>query len=376
MKKYASLILGWVVVLLWAACSTEPPEPTDPTDPNKPEVDTEIVELDYPDHFPDPYLPSNNPLTQAKIDLGKKLFFDPILSVDESQSCGSCHFQENAFADPRPFSPGVGGAVGSRPELRRNAPPLFNLAWHPSLFWDGAIEDPRGRNDQLENQARVPIEAPHEMNSNFPLVMERLKAHQAYPDMFWKAFGDTVTERYILQALASFERTLISADSKWDRYMRQGQDTSIFTDSELRGMKLYFAETGERHAECFHCHGGFNFDDPAGEFRNNGFFDVYDDQGRFLLTGSPFDVGKFKVPSLRNIEYTAPYMHDGSFNTLDEVLDRYLEVGHPSFDRHENTDLLISNIVFTEEDKDDLIAFLKTLSDPNFINNPAFSSEQ
>ncbi|MEM9984099.1 MAG: cytochrome-c peroxidase, partial [Bacteroidota bacterium] len=121
-------------------------------------------------------------------------------------------------------------------------------------------------------------------------------------------------------------------------------------------------------------HGGFNFDDPAGEFRNNAFFDVYEDRGRILITGDtfPFDEGKFKVPSLRNIEYTAPYMHNGSFNSLEEVIDRYVEVGAPTYNRHPNADGLIGNIRITEADKEDLIAFLKALSDPAFINNPAF----
>lgn len=370
MNKNRILFLSLLAIIFsWAACKPNPPEPVDPT---KPEVDTEIVTLDYPDYFPEPYIPTANPLTQAKIDLGKQLFFDPILSSDSSLSCGSCHFQQNAFADPRPFSPGVGGATGTRPELRRNAPPLFNLAWNISLFWDGAIEDETNRNDQIENQSRVPIEAPHEMNGNFPEIMERLKAHPDYPDAFWRAFGDTVTERYIMQALASFERTMISTGSKWDEFMRKGQDSTVFTESEWRGYKLYFAETGDKHAECFHCHGGFNFDDPAGQFRHNGFFDVYDDAGRFLLTGNPFDEGKFKVPSLRNIEYTAPYMHDGSVATLEEVIDRYLEVGHAGYDRHPNADLLISNIKYSESDKADLLAFLKALSDPGFLANSDF----
>ena len=362
----------WALVIGAISASNCGQTPPDPGDPNRPEVDTKLIELEYPDHFPEPYIPTNNPLTQAKVDLGKKLFFDPILSSDKSLSCASCHFQANAFSDPRPFSVGVGGAVGEEPQLRRNAPALFNLAWHPALFWDGAIEDPNRRNDQLENQARVPIEATHELNSNWPLVLERLNQDPDYPDDFWRAFGDTITERYVLRALASFERTMVSTGSKYDQYIASGQDSTVFTASEWRGFKLFFAESGTRHAECFHCHGGFNFDDPAGQFRNNGVFDVYEDRGRILLTGNPFDEGKFKVPSLRNIEYSAPYMHDGSIATLEEVIDRYVEVGAPTYNRHPNADLLIENIRITESDKTDLLAFLKALSDPGFINNPAF----
>jgi len=366
--------MRWLILLVFPLVMLVGCMGNDPTEDLRGPVDTEEIALVYPDYFPAPDLPENNPLTATKVKLGKMLFFDPILSKDNSVSCASCHFQENAFSDPRPFSPGVGGVIGGEAFLRRNAPPLFNLAWHTSLFWDGAIEDETETYDLMENQVRVPIEADHEMDSDFETVISRLSAIQEYQDMFWQAFGDTITELRIMQAIASYERTLISAGSKYDQFVAAGFDSTVFTSSEWRGYKLYFAESGERHAECFHCHGGFNFDDPSGEFRGNGIFDDYEDFGRFNITGNQFDFGNFKVPSLRNIEYTAPYMHDGSVQSLEEVLDLYVSASEndrlPLY-----VDPLISNIVLTEQDKGDIVAFLKTLSDPSFLTNPDFGPE-
>ncbi len=353
--------------------------PTDPTiDPNSPfaglTVDQTVIDLNLPQGFPRPQIPNDNPLTTTKVALGKRLFFEKALSIDSTISCNSCHFQENAFADPRQFSLGVGGAQGAEPSQRRNAPPLFNLAWHKNLFWDGSVEDPDERHDHLERQIRVPIEAPQEMNSELALVVDRLNADTSYRNHFYRAFGDTsVSSWRVQQAIASFERAIISGGSKYDQFVASDFDSAVLTPSEYRGYQLYFAETGSRHAECFHCHGGYNFDDPEGNLRQNGVFDDYDDFGRYLVTGRSADYGKFKVPSLRNIEYTAPYMHDGSIQTLEEVLDRYVaapdKVGLP------NRDPLIDNIILTEDDKDDVIAFLKTLSDPEFLTNPAFQPE-
>jgi cytochrome c peroxidase len=342
-------------------------------------VDRDEVPLNLPAGFPPPDLPANNPLTETKIALGKRLFFDPSLSADGTVSCNSCHLQEKAFSDPRAFSLGVGGVSGDAPERRRNALALFNLAWHQTLFWDGNIEDPDGTHDLLERQSSVPIEAPHEMNSSFDLVIDRLYQDSSYVNHFYRAFGDSIRPLRIQQALASFERTMISGGSKYDRFAASGFDSTVLTPSEYRGYQLYFAETGTQHAECFHCHGGFNFDDPTGAFRNNGLLGYdYEDFGRALVTGTPgqpnnADYAKFKVPSLRNIEHTAPYLHDGSIQTLEEVLDRYIEVANEP--ATVTRDPFIDNIVLSEQDKEDVIAFLKTLSDPDFLTDPAFQPE-
>ncbi|GAB4407150.1 MAG: cytochrome-c peroxidase [Bacteroidia bacterium] len=325
----------------------------------------QVVQLQVPSHFPRPEIPKDNPLTQAKIDLGKRLFFDPTLSADRTISCASCHLPELAFSDPRPNSIGVGGIEGTLPEQRRNAPALFNLVYHRNFFWDG-------NKPTLETQALMPIENPVEMATSIDTVVQRLRRDPAYVQAFRHAFGDSIRPLNILQAIASFERTLISSGSKYDRFIASGMDSTVFNEAEWRGYQLFFLESAtNNHAECFHCHGGYNFDDPEGRFRNNGLYTFYQDFGRFNITGDPLDVGKFKVPSLRNIEYTAPYMHDGSMRTLEEVLRHYAKGGNI----HPNRDILISNITLTEQDQADIIAFLKTLSDPGFISNPAFRPE-
>ena len=176
---------------------------------------------------------------------------------------------------------------------------------------------------------------------------------------------------HVEKAIATFERTMVSYNSKFDQYLAS-QDTSIFTASERRGFELYFTEEiGAKHAECFHCHGGFNLDEPTGAFRNNGLDENYEDLGRANVTQNNKDIGKFRVPSLRNSEFTAPYMHDGRFATLEEVLDHYASGGHPNFNR----DPLLPNIQLNEQDKQDILNFLKTFSDPGFLTNPDFLPE-
>ena len=345
------LIIVSAILLLISSCKPEPPE-----------IDLNLKEitLEVPDHFRTPEIPEDNPLTPAKITLGKRLFFDPILSLDSTVSCGSCHLQEKSFADPVGFSEGINGQ-----KTGRNSMALINLVYAQALFWDGA-------NPTLETQVLVPIMNPIEMNMTPQEVIRRLQNHPEYPDLFQYVFNDTINMKGVTDAIASYERILISSNSKYDRFIESGMDSTVFTDSEWRGYNLYFAErSNARHAECFHCHGGFNFDDPADIFRNNGLYEFYADKGRGSVTLNPRDVGKFKVPTLRNIEFTAPYMHDGSLATLEEVLDHYASGGQP----HQNLDPLIQNIVLTEQDKKDVIAFLKTLSDPDFINNPAFRPE-
>ncbi|MEL6134898.1 MAG: cytochrome c peroxidase, partial [Bacteroidota bacterium] len=214
---------------------------------------------------------------------------------------------------------------------------------------------------------------PKEMASSFPMVMQRLNKDPDYPALFLQAFDDTITELRIMQAIASFERTLLSYSSKYDRFVEAGFDSTVLTQAEYRGFKLFFDEVpGKKHPECFHCHGGFNFDHPSGEFKNNGLelpggiLDV----GRFQVTANFIDFGRFKVPSLRNVSFTAPYMHDGRFETLDEVLDFYQTGGNASPGR----DPLMTTMGYTDDEKADLKAFLLTLNDSSFITNPAFSA--
>ncbi len=295
-----------------------------------------------PAGFPAPEIPPDNPLTVEGIALGERLFADPILSVDSTIACASCHLPAHGFSDPRPFSQGVGGVTN------RNSMPLFNVLWSPSFFWDG-------RAASLEDQALEPVQEPVEMGENWDRVVAKLERHPEYPALFARAFGDAPIDRQrVVQAIAQFERTLVSADSKYDRWLA-GQ--AEFTPAEERGFILFHTEEGD----CFHCHVAPLFTDN--EFHNNGLDLDPPDEGLAALIGKRLDRGKFKTPTLRNIEYTAPYMHDGRFQTLAEVVEHY----DSGFHRTVLTDPLLlvrPNLDLDPADKRAIVAFLKTLSDP------------
>ena len=329
MKFGALILLGLV------ACGKDASVP--PAPPPAPPY-----ELVVPTGFPAPEIPPDNPLTIEGIALGERLFADPILSVDSTTACASCHLPAHAFSDPRPLSQGVGGLTS------RNSMPLFNLLWSPSFFWDG-------RAASLEDQALEPVQTPVEMGEDWDRVVAKLERHPEYPALFARAFGDApINRQLVVQAIAQFERTLISADSKYDRWLA-GQ--AEFTPQEERGFILFHTEEGD----CFHCHVSPLFTDN--EFHNNGLDLDPPDEGLAALTGKRFDRGKFKTPTLRNIEYTAPYMHDGRFQTLEEVVEHY----DSGFHRIVLTDPLLlvrPNLDLIPADKRALVAFLKTLSDP------------
>ncbi len=315
------------------------------------DVDMPYV-LTHPAHFPKMPIPEDNELTVKRVALGKKLFFDKILSLDNSQSCASCHDIDHAFADPRKGSVGVNGHVGTR-----NAMPLINLGWEKSFFWDG-------RSATLEEQALLPIQDPTEMASNLEDVINKLLAHDEYPELFDKAYGEPPSEATLAKAIASFERILISGGSRYDRYVEG--DTNALTASEKRGMSLVL---DSHTAECNHCHVGFNFTDHT--FHNTGLDRGTIDPGRLAVTGDLNDEAAFKVPTLRNIALTAPYMHDGRFETLEEVVDHYANGGQG----HHNQTPLVRRFILTPTDKEDLVNFLKALTDEAFVENPAFREE-
>jgi cytochrome c peroxidase len=300
--------------------------------------------------FPD------NPLTREGVALGRRLFHDPILSLDHTQSCASCHDQAHAFSDPRRFSEGVDGSLGTR-----NAPALANAAWLREFFW-------AGRAPSLEDQAREPVPNPIEMALPWDEAIPRLTAHAEYPELFGRAFGTIeIDEDRVVKAIAQFERTLISNHSRYDRHLRGELE---LTTAESRGERLFFNETGE----CFHCHGTLFFTDE--EYHDNGLDLAPVDPGRQAVTGREPDHGKFRTPTLRNIEHTAPYMHDGRFDTLEQVMDHYSSGVQPS----PNLDAVLRvhgppGLSLTEPEKADLIAFLKTLSDLEFLENPDFGPE-
>jgi len=310
---------------------------------------------------------ADNPMTLEGIALGKKLFFDPILSSDSTISCASCHKKNNAFADDIPKSIGVNNAFG-----KRNSMPLFNLAWQKNtFFWDG-------RANTLQKQAVFPIEDPLEMHATIPMVIERLQNHPTYVDLFWKAFGTKmITKELMTKAIEQFENTLLSYHSKFDAYLR---GEVMLTDAELRGLEIFKTEKGD----CFHCHSSTAlevFISPDRTFANNGLdsvVSIYDfsDAGLGLISLNTLDYGRFKIPTLRNLAFTAPYMHDGRFSTLDEVIDFYNDgpKGSPTLEpiMREKANKRLEEfghwgLQLSSQDKADLKAFLLSLSDSTFI---------
>lgn len=340
----------------------------------KPETETvpgtTPLTLKVPDAFPD--LPhdsvTKNPLTEEGVALGRMLFYEKRLSANNTISCGSCHQQKFAFTDGgKKISPGVNGALGTR-----NTMSLANVAWNKSFNWDGKAKT-------LEEQAHIPMESPVEMHQSLSRAANKLQNSSTYPPLFQKAFGSKViTEENILKALAQFQRTLISGNSKYDQ---AGEGKYVFSPDEEAGRQLFFDPHRQpgtsRSANCFDCHGGFNFTRQT--LVNNGLDVTFQDPGFGGVTGNPADNGKFKAPTLRNIALTAPYMHDGRFASLAEVLTHYnhgVKKNSPGL----HIEMLYSNTAnpdlqlgLTDTEVKQVIAFLETLTDNDFINDPRFS---
>ncbi len=308
-----------------------------------------------------------NPMTLEGIALGKKLFFDPILSRDSTISCSSCHKKENSFSDLRQRSRGVDDMQGPRHSMT-----LVNLAWQKDrFFWDGRV-------NTLRDQAAKPIEDSLEMHLPLAVAEQRIQRHPEYVDMFWKAFGTkTVTKDLITKAIEQFEKTLLSYNSKFDKYTRGELNLSA---SELRGLDIFKTEKGD----CFHCHSTTApevFISPDRTFANNGLDTVssifdFADFGLGKFTGNTADYGRFKIPTLRNLEFSAPYMHDARFATLDEVIDFYSAgpKGSPTLEpimrEKANKRLEILGhwgLDLTPDQKTDLKSFLLSLSDSTFV---------
>ena len=275
-----------------------------------------------------------------RIELGRRLFFDPVLSRDSTISCASCHHIDKKFTDGLPISIGIENRIGIR-----NAPSLLNVAYQPSMFWDGGVPN-------LEQQILAPIESHFEMDFNLIEVVKRLNYNEDYKALSLKAYNQLPSIFSVTRAIACFERTLFTGTSKYDDYVYNNNKNAL-SASEINGMNIFLDEDGE----CFHCHGTFLFTDNT--FKNNGVFLNYEDSGRARITGLSTDVGKFKVPSLRNVTATAPYMHNGSFATLEEVVEHYNNGGKP----HPNKSGLIQPLNLTTQEKIDLVNFLKALTD-------------
>ena len=355
MKNWTTYCL--LILAIWS-CSKSEDTPDDSAYVPVP-YQLEIPTL-FEEKLINPVIPFNNPMTVEGVALGKRLFYDKILSVDNSKACASCHMPQHAFTDVNTFSAGVSGNIGNR-----NSMPLFNLAWNfdDNYFWDG-------RALGLEHQALEPVTNPIELeNPSWTEVENRLNNHPDYPNLFNQAFGTSnITKDLVTKAIAQFERTLISGNSKFDKYLN-GQAT--LTPQEQNGFNVFMDET---RGDCFHCHGNPN--NPLwtdNQFHNNGLDTTFSDLGLGAVTGNDNDNGKFKSPSLRNLAYTAPYMHDGRFATLDEVIEHY----STGLQNSDTIDPLMKKIgqggvQLSAQDKADLKAFLLSLSDPSFINNPAF----
>jgi len=304
-----------------------------------------------PANFPAPaYQFEQNKLSNAGFALGKKLFYDTRLSADKSVSCGSCHQQFAAFANlDHKVSHGVNNCQG-----KRNAPPLFNLAWQKAFFWDGGVKN-------LETSPLNAITDACEMGTDIQTIITFLKSTSPYPDMFKQAFGtEEINSQLLLKSLTQFTGVLISGNSKYDQVIRNEAGVS-FTAEEQSGYTLFKEKCSSCHAEPF-------FTDFS--YRNNGLDLVSSDEGRSHITGVQTDFGTFRIPSLRNIEYTGPYMHDGRFYSLDEVLEHY----DSGIKANKNLDPSLKNgLQLNGLEKTQIKAFLKTLTDNEFIKNKLYS---
>ena len=339
-SRVALLSLGWVL-----GCS----DGAAPTVSNPPPLLQATSPAGFPEGGSAKTAPNDNELTEPRARLGKRLFHDARLSRTGDVSCASCHRQDHAFSDPNPLSLGVEGRTGTR-----NAPALSNAAWGKSFFWDG-------RAASLEEQAGQPIENPLEMDSSLADAVARVAADSSYVADFEAAYGEPPSSASLRKALASFVRSVVSAASAYDRHLRG--DDSDFGAQRLRGEALFLSD----RAGCFHCH-------PSGVLSNEGFFNngtytAGTDTGREQLTGLVGDLGKFKVPGLRNVEVSAPYMHDGSLGTLEAVIDQYDAGGRGD----PTTDPQIAPLGLSTDEKADLLEFLRSLTDPSLLVDPRFS---
>ncbi|MCY3630744.1 MAG: hypothetical protein OXI05_08995 [Bacteroidota bacterium] len=291
-----------------------------------------------PDGFDPLPIPDHNPLTRDKVLLGQQLFFDPLLSIDSTVSCATCHSPNTFFADGQVISRGVGGRLGMR-----NTPSLINIAYHKLFFWDGG-------SITLEHQVFGPLQNPDEMGLDLASVLQRLESIPAYREAFEDIFGEVPSLRGLTQALGAYQRTLLSGGTRYDSY--EAGDRMALTPAEKRGHRLFEGKAG-----CIHCHNGFLLTNLV--FENNGLSISKEDSGRARVTGLKEDYGKFKVPSLRNVTQTAPYMHDGQMATLSDVIDHYDQGGGGA----RGQSPLIQPLDLEDDEQADLEAFLHSLTD-------------
>lgn len=359
------LLITSAILLLLLAVKSCKKDVAEPIGKNGDKVDFVYnpvpVKLDIPFGFPEMPIPEENPLTEQGIKLGRLLFYDPILSGDSTLSCAGCHNQSFNFTDSgNKFSTGIQGIEGNRTSMS-----LANIGWNSHFFWDG-------RAATLEEQILEPVPDPIEMHLPWSEAVERLKNHPYYPNLFGQAFNtDVPTPELVSKAIAQFLRTFISGNSKFDQVQR---NEAFFTEQELRGFDMFFTETGD----CFHCHGNILFTDNL--FHNNALQEAqtlndFADKGRGVVTGNQQQNGLFKTPTIRNAEVSGPFMHNGEFETLMEVIEFYSS----GLKTSPNVDPMMEfffqgGVQLTQSQKEDLHAFLLTLTDHEFLNNPDFSN--
>ncbi|MFM2194545.1 MAG: hypothetical protein RL092_145 [Bacteroidota bacterium] len=323
-------ILGCIILIVFWACSQVAEKKDKP------------IAYQIPSFFPEMDIPADNMPSEARMELGKKLFYDVQLSRDYSHHCGSCHALSAAFTDGQRVS------VIHENSIKRNAPTLVNLAWSPYLMAEGGVPN-------LELQALAPIHESHEFNLSMQELILRLQENEEYELLSQRAYQRSIDAFVITRALACFQRSFISGDSKFDRVYYLKQEN--FSVSEQRGFDLFFSD----QTQCSSCHAPPFF--TSYEFASLGLTDG--DEGLKRKTYREEDAGKFKTPTLRNIEITGPYMHNGSFGSLEEVIEFYNAGGGPG----RNKSNKINPLLLTEQEKQDLVAFLKTLTDWNFVQN-------
>lgn len=378
-------VIGWAAVAIWLGC----------TDASS-DMEGERFVWNVPDGVSEPDVPADNPMSEAKVQLGRHLFYDERLSGNQTQACGSCHQQALAFTD------GLARAVGSTGQLHtRSTMSLANVAYAESLTWANPVLL------NLERHALVPLfgERPVELglSGQDEQLVERLAMHPAYPTMFEAAFperGGEISIATITRALAAFQRTVLSTNSAYDRHL-QGIPGAL-SETAQRGMELFFSE----RLRCAHCHRGFFFSDATGDpttdverepsatpdgrpFHNTGLYNLgarggypEGNAGLYAFTGDPKDIGRFKTPTLRNIAVTAPYMHDGSIEALEGVVSHYAAGGRTILDGphagvghlNPNKSELVSGFEITPEETRDLIAFLRSLTDEDLLTDPQLAA--
>ncbi len=340
-RFYKSYISGLCLFLLLSSCHKEKQVLN---------LEPKEFEIQTPSGFPEMVFPADNQFSLERWELGKKLFYDPILSRDSSLSCASCHKQNLGFADDKAFSLGIANRPGTR-----NASSLANIGYHPYFLREGGVPT-------LEMQAIVPVQEHNEFDHSMPEIAEKLRLRSDYLAMSEAAYNRLPDPWVITRALGVFQRSLISGNSPYDRYTFE-DDNDALNASQLRGKALFFSD----RTRCSQCHSGFNFTNYS--IVNNGLDSLYQDPLLMRLTNNPSDEGKSKVPSLRNLGFTAPYMHDGRFENLSQVIDHYQNGGKS----HPNQSLLVRPFHLSEQEKLDLIAFLHCLNDSAFCNNPFFA---